>query len=250
MTVSGSLRHTSPFNVAFIFYDKEEGAAAENGLEDVLDAVPWLADSGLAFVLEPTDLQLELGCQGAMNATLTFSGKSAHSARPWLGENAVTKAGQWLAEMHLREPTVVEVADLAISAHTARFSHAEQRLGLAGNTFHLPTLIVKYGPKKARELLLFGDPFDGPEAERIGLVNKSVPDDELDATVEEWAHKVALNAKDALVMGKAAHNMALAALGLSGYIHAGMVGHALGIGHAPHHPASAQCALQPVSVEE
>lgn len=123
---------------------------------------------------------------------------------------------------------LVEVADLAISAHTARFSHAEQRLGLAGNTFHLPTLIVKYGPKKARELLLFGDPFDGPEAERIGLVNKSVPDDELDATVEEWAHKVALNAKDALVMGKAAHNMALAALGLSGYIHAGMVGHALG----------------------
>ncbi|NQV04916.1 succinyl-diaminopimelate desuccinylase [bacterium] len=103
---------SGPFNVAFIFYDKEEGAAAENGLEDVLDAVPWLADSGLAFVLEPTDLQLELGCQGAMNATLTFSGKSAHSARPWLGENAVTKAGQWLGEMHLREPTVVEVADL------------------------------------------------------------------------------------------------------------------------------------------
>ena len=123
---------------------------------------------------------------------------------------------------------LVEVADLAICAHSTRFSHAEQRLGLAGNTFNLATLIVAYGPKKARELLLFGDQFDGPTAETIGVVNRSVPDEELEATVEAWAEKVARNAKDALVMGKATHNMALASLGMSGYIHAGMVGHALG----------------------
>ncbi len=122
---------------------------------------------------------------------------------------------------------LVEVADLALCAHSTRFSHAEQRLGLAGNTFHLPTLILAYGPKKAREILLFGEQFDGPTAEEIGLVNRSVPDDELDATVDEWVAKVARNAKDALVMGKAAHNMALASLGLSSYAHAGMVGHAL-----------------------
>ena len=105
---------------------------------------------------------------------------------------------------------LVEVVDLAICAHTSRFSHAEQRLGLAGNTFNLASLIVAYGPKKARELLLFGDQFDGPQAEAIGLVNRSVPDEELEATVEAWAAKVARNAKDALVMGKAAHAMALA----------------------------------------
>lgn len=122
---------------------------------------------------------------------------------------------------------LVEVADLALCAHTTRFSHAEQRLGLAGNTFNLASLIVLYGPKKARELLLFGDQFDGPTAERLGLVNRSVPLEELDATVDAWVEKVARNAKDALVMGKAAHNMALAQLGMSGYIHAGMVGHAL-----------------------
>ena len=123
---------------------------------------------------------------------------------------------------------LVEVADLAICAQSTRFSHAEQRLGLAGNTFNLATLIVTYGPKKARELLLFGDQFDGPTAEAIGVVNRSVADDELESTVEAWAEKVARNAKDALVMGKAAHAMALASLGMSGYIHAGMVGHALG----------------------
>ena len=122
---------------------------------------------------------------------------------------------------------LVEVADLAICAHSTRFSHAEQRLGLAGNTFHLASLIVMYGPKKARELLLFGDAFDGRQAEAIGLVNRSVHDAELAATVDAWAEKVARNAKDALVMGKAAHAMALASLGMSGYVHGGMVAHAL-----------------------
>lgn len=122
---------------------------------------------------------------------------------------------------------LVEVVDLAICADTARFSHSEQRLGLAGNTFNLTSLIVMYGPKKAREILLFGEPFDGPEAERIGLVNRSVAEDQLDATVDAWCEKVARNAKDALVMGKHAHNMALAALGMSGYVHSGMVAHAL-----------------------
>jgi enoyl-CoA hydratase len=122
---------------------------------------------------------------------------------------------------------LVEVCDLALCANDVRFSHAEQRLGLAGNTFNLASLIMMYGPKKARELLLFGDPFDGPEAERIGLVNRSVPADELEATVEAWVEKVARNAKDALVMGKAAHNTALASLGMSGFVHAGMMGHAL-----------------------
>jgi enoyl-CoA hydratase len=122
---------------------------------------------------------------------------------------------------------MVEVCDLALCADTTRFSHAEQRLGLAGNTFNLAHLIVMYGPKKARELLLFGDAFDGPEAEAIGLVNRSVPAEELEATVEAWVEKVGRNAKDALVMGKAAHNAALASLGMSGYVHAGMVAHAL-----------------------
>jgi enoyl-CoA hydratase len=122
---------------------------------------------------------------------------------------------------------LVEVVDLAICAHSTRFSHSEQRLGLAGNTFHLANQVLSYGPKKSRELLLFGDQFDGPQAEAIGIVNRSVPDELLEATVEEWAAKVARNSKDALVMGKAAHAMALAHLGVTGHVYSGMVAHAL-----------------------
>ena len=101
-----------PYRVAGVFYDKEEGPAHENGLEDVLDAVPWLGRSALAIVLEPTDLELQLGCQGALNARVTFRGEAAHSARPWLWVNAVSKAGEWLAAMHRREPVPVRVGGL------------------------------------------------------------------------------------------------------------------------------------------
>jgi succinyl-diaminopimelate desuccinylase len=95
-----------------VFYDKEEGPAHENGLEDVLDAVPWLGVAEFAVVLEPTDLQLELGCQGAMNATVSFDGVAAHSARPWLGENAISKAVPWLADLAAMEPAEVLVKGL------------------------------------------------------------------------------------------------------------------------------------------
>lgn len=101
-----------PYDVLGVFYDREEGPADENGLEGVLDAVPDLAEAELAVVMEPTDNELQLGCQGTMNASVVFRGVAAHSARPWLGINAVTTAGEWLAEMHRRAARDVDVEGL------------------------------------------------------------------------------------------------------------------------------------------
>ena len=123
---------------------------------------------------------------------------------------------------------LVELVDLAIAAEDAQFSHAEQRLGLAGNTWHLNTQILLYGPKKARELLLLGERFDGREAERTGLVNRAVPAAELEGTVEDWAARIARHPRDALVTGKAMHLMALDSLGGSQQFWRGTVGHTLG----------------------
>ena len=123
---------------------------------------------------------------------------------------------------------LVELVDLAVAAETARFSHAEQRLGLAGNTWHLNTLILQYGPKKARELLLLGEEFDGREAERLGVVNRCVPADELEAAVDDWAGRIARHPRDALVTGKAVYQMALDSLGGSQQFWRGTVGHTLG----------------------
>ncbi len=101
-----------PYDVVGLFYDREEGPVDENGLEPVLQRAPWLADADFAIVLEPTDLELQVGCIGTINATVRFEGQSAHSARPWLGENAITKAGSWLNEMHGRVPESITIDGL------------------------------------------------------------------------------------------------------------------------------------------
>ena len=87
------------FDLAAVFYDAEEGPLEANGLRRLLDEMPWLRQARLAILLEPTDLRVELGCIGTMNAEVRVTGRSAHSARPWLGVNAVERAAPWLAEI-------------------------------------------------------------------------------------------------------------------------------------------------------
>jgi len=87
------------FDLAAVFYDAEEGPLEGNGLRRVLGEMPWLVEARLAILLEPTDLKVELGCIGTMNVEVRVTGKSAHSARPWLGINAVERAAPWLAEI-------------------------------------------------------------------------------------------------------------------------------------------------------
>ena len=92
-----------------MFYDAEEGPHDGNGLKRLLDEMPWLREARLAILLEPTDLKVELGCNGVMNAEVRVPGKSAHSARPWTGVNAVERAAPWLAEVTRFPSTPVTV---------------------------------------------------------------------------------------------------------------------------------------------
>ncbi len=101
-----------PYDVVGVFYDAEEGPSSANGLEPVLQQLDWLSDAELAIVLEPSDSEIQLGCNGTLNASVEFHGKSSHSARPWWGENAVTKAGEWLAMLHARAPEPVDIDGL------------------------------------------------------------------------------------------------------------------------------------------
>ena len=98
------------FEPSFVFYEREEGPYAENGLEAVFAGCPWVLDAGLALVPEPTAAALEVGCVGTSQVEITFRGKSAHAARPWQGENALTGAGEFLSLLHERpaEEVIVE----------------------------------------------------------------------------------------------------------------------------------------------
>jgi succinyl-diaminopimelate desuccinylase len=107
------LREASPYDLALVLYAGEEGGADDNELRDVLEALPWLRDAALAVVLEPTDGEVQLGCLGGLHAEVRFVGQQAHSARPWHGENALTKAGAFLAELHEDHVTDVEVDGIA-----------------------------------------------------------------------------------------------------------------------------------------
>ena len=100
------------YDVVLVAYAGEEGAHDGNELGPLLTAMPDLTKAALAVVLEPTDLTVQLGCMGALHVEVTFPGRAAHSARPWQGENALTAAGEFLTELHHREPVDVTVDDL------------------------------------------------------------------------------------------------------------------------------------------
>lgn len=101
-----------PFGLLLVAYAREEGPHEDNELGVLLDRVDLLRSADLAVLLEPTDLEVQLGCLGALHAELRFGGKAAHSARPWHGENALTRAWPLLRELHDRSLTAVEVDGL------------------------------------------------------------------------------------------------------------------------------------------
>jgi succinyl-diaminopimelate desuccinylase len=92
-------RANLPVNLLLVLYEREEGPYLENGLQPLLEGVPALRQIRFGIALEPTDCVVQVGCVGSIHATLTFSGRSAHSARPWQGDNAIHRAGPLLAEL-------------------------------------------------------------------------------------------------------------------------------------------------------
>ncbi|MBS2963630.1 succinyl-diaminopimelate desuccinylase [Actinocrinis puniceicyclus] len=102
----------SAHDLTFVFYDCEEIESARNGLGHVARAHPdWLVGD-FGVLLEPTDAVLEGGCQGTLRARVTVAGQRAHSARSWLGSNAIHRAAPILNRLAEYRPREVEVEGL------------------------------------------------------------------------------------------------------------------------------------------
>lgn len=117
-------------DLGFVFFGREELPNDESALQPLLEREPGLRTADLAIVMEPTAGALQAGCLGNVNATWTFRGRSGHSARPWLADNAVHIAARAIAD--LAEVKPVEHAFDGLT-YTEVVSVTMVEGGIAGN---------------------------------------------------------------------------------------------------------------------
>ncbi|MGY2002572.1 enoyl-CoA hydratase-related protein [Blastococcus sp. SYSU DS1024] len=96
---------------------------------------------------------------------------------------------------------LIAACDLAVGPAGATFAFSEVRIGVAPAIIAVPVL-RRMDPRAARELFLTGEPFDGARAGAAGLLDRVVPDDRLDAAVDELVEQLGRGAPEALAVTK------------------------------------------------
>ncbi len=134
---------TSPrHDITWIFYDHEEVASELNGLGRIARTRPELLAADFAILGEPSNGTVEGGCNGTLRVVVSTSGKRAHSARAWMGENAIHKLADALAALNAYEPASVDVDGLV---YREGLSAVGVSGGVAGNVIpDQASLIVNY----------------------------------------------------------------------------------------------------------
>ena len=138
-------------DITFIFYDHEEVEASLSGLGRVAAAHPEWLEGDFAVLLEPTDGTVEGGCNGTSRFEVRVTGRAAHSARAWRGQNAIHDAAEILVRLRDHVPATVTVdgLDYRESLNAVRISG-----GTAGNVIPDSTVIevnYRFAPDKSPE---------------------------------------------------------------------------------------------------
>ena len=99
-------------DLTYVFYDHEEVVAEKNGLRKVVQAHPEWIQGDFAIIGEPTNCGIEGGCNGTMRFDVVSHGVAAHSARAWMGDNAIHKAAEILDRLVAHKDEAVDVDGL------------------------------------------------------------------------------------------------------------------------------------------
>ncbi len=148
-TVAGPVR-----DVTYVFYDCEEVEAEKNGLGQLAREHPELLAADFAVLMEPSGAQVEGGCQGTMRVEIVLRGKRAHSARSWMGDNAIHAAGDVLARLADYRPREIPVDGLV---YREGLNAVGVSGGVAGNV--IPdecrvTVNYRFAPDRSEEAAL------------------------------------------------------------------------------------------------
>ncbi|HJM27592.1 MAG: succinyl-diaminopimelate desuccinylase [Acidimicrobiales bacterium] len=138
-------------DVSYVFYAREEVAHENNGLLEIDSQRPELLNADLAILGEPTSGNIEAGCQGTMRFVLELTGERAHTARPWMGRNAIHRLHGVLRAIDEYEPRkpMLEGCEYCEAIQVVKVNG-----GVAGNVIpDLSTLTINHRVAPDRDLL-------------------------------------------------------------------------------------------------
>jgi succinyl-diaminopimelate desuccinylase len=155
-------------DITLVFYDCEEIDSAANGLGRIEKELPDWLQADVAVLGEPSGGYIEAGCQGTLRVVVSASGTRSHSARAWMGDNAIHKLGEVLAQLKTYRPRQVDIDGCV---YREGLSAVRIDGGIAGNV--IPdaasvTVNFRFAPDRSIEQALqhVHDVFDGLE---VGL---------------------------------------------------------------------------------
>ena len=114
-------------DITYVFYDCEEVEAARNGLLRLSRNRPELLAADFAVLMEPTGAVVEGGCQGTLQAQIVATGERAHSARSWMGSNAIHSAGGILDLLRAYQAQAASGRRAELSRGSQRGAHQRRR---------------------------------------------------------------------------------------------------------------------------
>lgn len=106
------VRGTNRTELTFVAYEGEEVASEFNGLGHVAAQHPEWLECDFALLGEPTNAEIEAGCQGSIRVKVTATGKRAHSARAWMGSNAIHSLAEVITRVAAYQPQEVDIDGL------------------------------------------------------------------------------------------------------------------------------------------